>query len=132
MVAAGLVSLWVWADSRQRDPMALYKAVSVGASLEELRLAHRRTAVTPEDVHRWTERALTDRRSGEWFIETEHGFFTREHLGTFGRDVPPSSDDGFTGTICFEHGKFFSDTLIVEFTFFKGRMVAKDWGYLPG
>lgn len=64
---------------------------------------------------------------------TDFGVFELKDLGDY-TDWNPSADDaeGFTGEIVFFVDQPFGNSSMVGFSYVDGRLVKKDWGYLPG
>lgn len=120
------------------DAERIIASVPIGTRLSDLDGYLMRWKLDSGDVMQWSPTSgspdredIQIRREGVK-IRTEFGTFLQKDLGSYenwGAGTEERND--FTGEITFFHHPHWNAE-IIGFTFIRGKLVQKDWGYLPG
>lgn len=112
--------------------------VAIGSSIEELNSIARMRNVRSGDIMQWLptnrfpDRSDIQLRQDGVIIRNEFGVFLQKNVGMFSERASNMLPSQFTGEVVFFLDRSFSDGVVLGFTYIDGKLVKKDWGYLPG
>ena len=124
----------VWAKGRRPAPEEILSRVELGSSLDALEPVRRDDRMHGGKVMRWIgplrqepDRSDLQLRVDGVTIRTEFGVFRQKDVGDFDLWRQGNADKSrFSGEVV-----MFTDWEAIWLTFLQGRLVKKDWGYLP-
>jgi hypothetical protein len=126
---------WFCITANHSAHLRLMEDIPVGTSLSDLKSTLGKRAVDWIDVHLWIPAERRDPRNYGRIdgstIRNKHGIFRRKVIS---KQIDSSGieESPFTGQILVYLDRSFADHALVIFTLVRGRVVEKDWGYLPG
>jgi hypothetical protein len=105
--------------------------VPMGSELADLDRHFVKLPVSKGEVTEWLP-ANRPVKAGEERVTNEHGTFIARSLGDYdGWNATPEERNRFTGEILFfHHGSTSADVNVV--TYRQGKLIHKEWGFLPG
>lgn len=115
---------------------AILAEIPLGSEVKRLRSLAQERGVVGGNVMRWIPSSGTgpDRddiqlRVDGVIIKTDFGLFRQENLGEYSSWSPSREEEAdFSGEVMF----FVGDSVMLGFSYLHGKLVKKDWGYLPG
>lgn len=123
----------------------LMAGIHLGSGVRSLDAIYLDPSVWQGDVRLWIaapdslrHRSDTQLKAGGQVFLTEYGAFRKKDLGSYSRWRRSAVNiERFTGeVIFFIHQPFceapFGNSVAIAFTYVDGRLMRKDWGFLPG
>lgn len=117
------------------DPENVLSNIPIGSTIEILGDLERKYDVRGGEVVQWIpiSQKFVDRTRNEDVVKTRFGMFKRKILGNYLEWHPHRSGrESFTGVISVYLDRHFEGLIALEFTYVKGVLVKKDYGYFPG
>lgn len=138
-LAVSAVLVTVMVNCRRGDVHEILSLMPIGSSVKDLKDVRESEGVEPGRVMMWVEtddpptrNDVQIRRNGV-VISTQFGIYLQRNLGPYDSWKPTDDEvERFTGEVQFYVSRPLGNLILIGFTFVSGKLVQKDWGYLPG